>query len=215
MLRLILKISVSGWALALVWQKMGQCSGTFLELLLPGVDHWCCIMLPAESIGPKKIKTTHKQDTRLVQSIALFAPPPFPCKEICVLGASKWLRRNISGSLPSGASLGSLLPIYVVLSVAKLKAWLYHSTGPCANNCFLTSSASLCTFLLKHPFRMVTILLGSSTALLLISGVFSCPDLPCHFKVNAPWSLRFWVASQKPVSPLPVSSSTGLPDAHP
>lgn len=39
MLRLILKISVSGWALALAWQKMGQYSGTFPELLLPSVDH--------------------------------------------------------------------------------------------------------------------------------------------------------------------------------
>lgn len=74
--------------------------------------------------------------------------------------------------------------------VAKLRGWLYHSAGPFICNCFLTSSASLYTFLLKHPFRtVITLSRGNSTAPLLISGVFSCHDLPCHFKVNVPWSL--------------------------
>lgn len=83
----------------------------------------------------------------------------------------------------------SLLPSSAVLSMAKLRAWIYHSIRPFSCKCSLISSASLYTFLLKHPFRMAIALPGNSSASLLISGVFSCHDLPCHFKINAPWSL--------------------------
>ena len=143
-------------------------------------------MLPAESIGPKKIKNTHKLDTQLVQSIALFTLSPTKQSVFSMpLSGFTEMSQGLSPVVPHGAS-GSLLPIYAVLSVAKLRAWLYHSTGPFRCNCFLTSSASLYTFLLKHPFKTVITLPGNPTASLLISGVFSCHYLPCHFKVNAP-----------------------------
>lgn len=52
MLRLILKISVSGWALALTQQEVEQDTETLPEFILPGVSHWAwlCIMLPVENI---------------------------------------------------------------------------------------------------------------------------------------------------------------------
>lgn len=51
MLRLILKISVSGWALALTQKELGQDTGTLPDFMLPSVNYWVwfCIMLPVEN----------------------------------------------------------------------------------------------------------------------------------------------------------------------
>lgn len=134
-------------------------------------------------------------------------PLPSPTK-LTVSSVSEWLHRDDSDSLPNGASghLSSFLPIRAILSVKKLRTWVYHSTGPFICNCFWHHQLPCVYFLVQASVQ------GSDNN----ARQLHCPaDLR---SLQLPWpslplqsqcpmiSLRFWVDS----SPLPVSPSRSL-----
>lgn len=209
MLRLILKISVSGWALALAQKEVEQDTGTLPEFMLPGVSHWAwfCIMLPAKNIGSEKIKMhvswTPNLPSWLLRSCPLLSPTKLTVL-FCLSGFTE-----MTQSLPGGASwcLNSFLPIYAILSVKKLRAWVYHSTGPFICRCFWYHQLPRVYFLVQASVQgsdnNARQLHCPSADLRSLQSPWPSLPLPCQCSMI---SSRFWVVS----SPLPVSSSMSL-----
>lgn len=191
MLRLIQKISVSWWALALTQQEVDQDTGTLPGFMLPDVSHWVwfCIMLPVEKIESKKIKM-HMNWTPRLSSQLLWSCPSFPLQSsLCSLPLNGFT--EMTQSLPDSASwcLNCLLLIYAILSVKKLRAWVYHHTGPFICNCFWYHQLLCIYFLVQASVQ------GSDNN----ARQLHCPSadlrslqlpwLSLPLEVNVPWSL--------------------------